>query len=50
MEAIAGIVALLGFGVVLWWLLGQPDDPDLDEETAGFVAGNWPRIEEHLDG
>jgi hypothetical protein len=48
-ELVAGIAVLLAAGLVLWSLLRQPDDPDLDEETAGFVAGNWPRIEDHID-
>lgn len=49
MELIGGIVALLAFGVLLWSLLRQADDPELDEETAGFVAGNWPLIEDRLE-
>lgn len=48
MELIAGIGALLGFVAVFWWLLGQPDDPDV--ETAGFVAGNWPLIAGRFEG
>jgi len=37
------ILALVGFVVVLLWLLTLPEDEEA-EELAGLVAGNWHRF------
>lgn len=48
LEIVFGVVAFLGFIVAVVWLWSRPGEPD-EEETAGLIAGNWPRIKDRLD-
>jgi len=41
---ILSILALVGFVVVVCWLLSLPDDED-PEELLGLIAGNWHRFD-----
>jgi hypothetical protein len=47
LEIFFGFLAFLGFFVAAVWLWSRPGEPD-EEETAGLIAGNWPRIRDWL--
>ena len=44
-----GFLAFLGFFVAAVWIWSRPGEPD-KEETAGLIAGSWPRIKDRLHG
>ncbi len=44
-----GTVGLVGMAVALLWLIGLPEDDEV-EELAGLVTANWDEVETRIDG